>query len=170
MSVTTNLESAELSDEMLQALEQKAVEKMTDLAEYLSVISNQSYDIEFRNAAQELIEQSYISDSSSIAFPAVAPGLAAMTSRQSLEFQYLTSAPGEIEVGFDSVIIARELTKLTEVTWQGQLGFNTIVSGAHSGAQFTARHRGTEVFTVKKVEKVFGGASNSVWQVFLGEE
>lgn len=142
--------SATLSSESLEAFEKRALEKVEEFYQYLSVVLNKQYDAKIRVQAR----------------------------KQALElFSDKTTRIYGMEVGkfLDSCLAGKLISpsevsnKKLEKKFGESADWGFSYSAQVSFATLPDKSRRSAVIILKKTEKQFGSGSKVIWNVFLGE-
>jgi hypothetical protein len=166
--VKNEFASEELSRQSLRAFEEKAVQKLADLADYLNLYTDKSMDSSFREQARRMILGLFISDSVQIN--------PLLTSEKTEKYRalagFLATKPDttyrSVSLAFGSVEIAESLHRTGE-GYYGTLTFSRQVTVCTVSDTTTTGKYPLEIeMVVLKSSKAFGPDTLQVWGVFLG--
>lgn len=153
------LEAENLDREQLEVFTQRAKQKLKDLADYIAIISDSTYEKEFRYKAREQALELF-GDTATVKQDTklVPPGNAELY-LSALVDEY----PGRrLTLQFTGVKLAEFPERVKEDLYLGRLSFNSSVNSS-------AAKRGEVPVIIKKVPKKFGNETHQVWEVMLGE-
>jgi len=161
--------SDSLSDHFLRAYEITAMEKLTDFADYMKIISDTTLDLKFRQHSAELVRNLFISDeielsgwSRSYHAPdliilehLISYGLSEGVSRWNKPIQ---------------INIMKPFNNINDSTFTGRLSFNYIsLSFNNQDTSVTPSAKlAIDIYLMKKTRS-FGNDRFRVWEVYLGD-
>lgn len=156
----------ELSSEILLAFEEKAIQKLNDLADYLSIYADSSISQPFRIQAKQMIEENFIHKDAELSFYRNLK-LQPDTVNQLLMFSDCT---GICKMEIKQISISKPLQKVSLSGYSGEIQFSFFVSHFKFPENIPAKsvQCSIEISAIKK-EKNFGNYSQGVWEVYLGE-
>lgn len=145
----------------LKAFEQRAIEKLQDLSDYLQIISDSSYSEEFRNAAILQAQDMFI-DHSQIRLvegkePYKVNSFLMETTRDTAAKLFL----------FKNIVVKDTLRFEAEILYEGSLSFKYGMVKKGDTIWNEQDNRIAE-FYLMKTQKNFGPSEKMIWEVFLG--
>lgn len=164
--IREEFEKENLSELSLVVFEASAKQKLSDLADYLKILSDTILDISYREKAEGMISKSFISDSVDVAF-----SMHDLSSEKIQLLNYLQKALDNNVIlppfSFDSIKITQHLHKEANETYVGKLSYiqKTIYFSRHSITYVIKKAD----FYLKKEEKVFGTDTTKVWNIRFGD-
>jgi hypothetical protein len=168
-SIAHSLSDDILSEQTLKAFEIKAEEKLADFVDYLGILSDRAMDESFKEHAQEMILDLFISDTVHILFAGTGLQKVKEVSLNEFLTKSSGSASGNYRFRFDSVFLSEPLHRVNDVSYQGSLSFT--VRSEESGPNFplnsNAGRKKVSIIAVK-VQKQIGRDTLQVWKIFLG--
>jgi hypothetical protein len=144
------LEADELDEEQLEAFVQRAEQKLKDYSDYVAIISDKSYDTEFRKEAMKQALDLF-GDTTSAAV---------------IEYPYIDSlyVRGEkTQYRFAEVGVAEFPQRVNDKLYTGRLTFRMTRNN-----ELPADHGHQAMIIIKKVIKTFGNETKEVWEVKIG--
>lgn len=162
-------ETAYLTEASLFAYETSAKQKLSDLADYMQVLTDTTKDISFRQKAGDMIQNIFHSRTIKVEF-----SLQDTKPSKELEVGHLIKKGLENKISYppftiDSILIHEPLHRINDSTYSGILRFSQNVSGPSISEISIKSIRRTTEFFVLKENKVFGAETLRVWNVRLGE-
>lgn len=156
----------ELTPEILSAFEKRAIQKLSDLADYLNIYADTSLSKEFRLQAKQMLLESFNS----------AMDLQAYFKNINLSVDSLNDIIyySEKAVSFDtqinSIVVKENLREQTSSSYIGELSFSQkVYSSTFSKKDNSNSFILNGKMHVIKTEKEFGNETQDVWEVSLGE-
>lgn len=144
-----NFVSKELNAERLLALENRAVQKLQELFEYLNIYADSSLDVEFREQARQMIREAFTSETNMHQY-FLTQGL-----HEDLENLLLLNSEGKaVKLDVSSVSIGKSF-EYTNSIYKGQLNYKFQNSEAILGVKAI------------KIAKSFGDEKLEVWELFF---
>ena len=169
-SIENSFLSETPSDQILRLLEEKAKQKLADLADYLQIYTDTTLDEAFREHARQMIRELFISDSARIKI---------RISKDEKEtdlimnkFLNLLSDPDKDFFGFifDSIILSEPLNRNKDLNYTGSLEFLLRYDEDPDTSSIIAQSSTKKVDIIAtKVRKPFGRDTLQIWQVYLGD-
>ena len=165
--IKTEFESAYLSGNSLKAFESKAKQKLTDLSDYLNILSNPAMDSSFKALSGKMIIDLFNADSIRITD--------LITNKKDgekfsvTELLRRTSQFGAAKIIFDSIKVIEPLHAVSGDRYTGRLAFSRKYQRGISNNSISSYSiPGSADFSVEKIKKSFGGDTLQVWNVKLG--
>jgi hypothetical protein len=169
-AIKNEFESDDLSKKSLRAFEAKAEQKLVDLVDYLHIYDDKAMDESFKDQAQQMILDLFISDS-----VVINSALSNDNNEKILllkDFLHAGSSPGYTseEIMIDSIQVVKPFRRTDEFYYTGSLKFSRRVMNCTSSDTVVSEpaRMEAEIF-VSKVKKLFGADTLQVWGVFLGD-
>jgi len=167
--IRNEFETDYLTETSLFAYETIAKQKLSDLAEYLQIMTDTSLDMSFRVKAGDLIKNTFRSENVMLRCVEqdgrpvkelkvrllIRKGL-----KNKLPYQTYT---------FDSISIYKPLHRIDNTTYSGVLRFSQNFTDTASTEQIINSLRRNADFWVIKEDKVFGTDTLKIWNVRLGD-
>lgn len=168
-SLKTSFEAGQLSTESLKAFEEKAKQKLIDLADYLHIITDKSLDQSFKDQAMHQLSDLFISDTVTIGIRlSKKADSKPMVFNAFLKYSYSTDF-NSIDFLFDSISVSETLHLTHENQYSGKLNFIGHFKGYQaSDTTISSLEKKTADIVAIKINKRFGNDTLQVWQVFLG--
>lgn len=159
--IVTQFTADELSVNHLKAFEQRAIEKLQDLADYLRILSDKSYEDEFRNAALLQAQDLFVDHSQIRLYAENEPdkinSFLMNASSDSIPRTYL----------FRNIAVKNSLQEAANILYEGSLGFQYGVVENGDTVWYDAESKIAE-FYLMKTSKSFGSSEKMIWEVYLG--
>ena len=154
-----------LSRDNLFAFEERAVQKLKDLADYLNIYSNYSLPKEFRLQARQIIQESFESEKVMQDYyqnlNLVEDSVAGILFYSEKAVMFKTE--------IDSIIITDYFHKNTSSGYAGQLQFSQKISAINSNDKVLVNiHKYNFEIILSKTKKQFGNESHIVWTLSFG--
>lgn len=168
LEIEKEFEAPELQGDQLFAFEERAKDKLLDLADYLNILANKKYDISFRNQARRMILDQFIENSQVRSNLIGVPG---DTDNSITEFLNEINKMEYEETHFEvSEINIAESWDLSETgAYRGTISFSGIVFGK-TGQDSILISSGKDKIDLflSRTKKVFGYDTLDVWGVKFG--
>jgi len=149
----------ELSSSELSAFEDRAIQKLQDFHEYLTIISDTTYDSVFVAQAKSLALGSFSDEECSILLEVI--GQEKVTAIRQILEDHAAGAFGKLTFQITDISVNKKLSADGAGTYSGSLVFGLATAENPERDQLTA------LIELRKVEKKFGDDTKSVWSVFL---
>jgi hypothetical protein len=162
-SIKEEFTAEHLSDEALYGFEKAAVLKLSDLQDYLRILTDSSLDISFRRQAGEMLDKMFVTENIRIRLTDSLP--LSVSDFISLGLENNLSPSSFI---FDSIQVHEPLHRISASTWKGKLTFLQPVAlpDTNQPVMFSAR---TADISLCKESKAFGPDTLKIWTIRLGE-
>jgi len=156
----------ELTSEILSAFEKRAIQKLSDLDDYLNIYADTSLSKEFRLQARQMIKESFNSE------------MDLQTYFKNIELSedtlndiiYYSEKEGSFITEINSIIIKDNFQKQISSSYVGELGFSQKNRNNYSDENTDVKSFILNAkMHVLKIEKEFGKESQDVWEVYFGE-
>jgi hypothetical protein len=160
-AIESQFTSDEPSAAHLRAFERRAMEKLKDFGDYLAIISDQSYEAEFRQKALVQARRMFI-DHSNIRL--------SINTGQKIDIflAELQEHPLTARVIISDIAIGDPLKETIAALYEGSLLFNFKILENESGSTGDKSQMKAEFFLMK-TPKLFGTTQKIVWEIFLGD-
>lgn len=168
-SINSSFVSDNLSEQMLRSFEVKAKQKLTDFADYLQICTDKSLDESFREHAQQMIHDLFISDS--VYIDLHVPNEIKGKAKTINDFLKMTAGSEENFIGimFDSIVLSEPLHKINDLSYAGSLKFLQRYELLSSRNTTISHSIDKEVEIIAtRVKKPFGSDTLKIWTVLLG--
>jgi len=161
--------SDSLSDHFLRAYEITAMEKLTDFADYMKIISDTTLELKFRQHAAEMVRNLFISDEIELF------GWSRSYHASGLNIlEHLISSC--LSEGFSlwnkpmQITIMEPFNNLNDSTFTGKLSFNykSLSLNNQDTAVTPSGRLAIDIYLLKKIRS-FGNDRFRVWEVYLGD-
>ena len=169
-SIENSFLSETPSDQILRLLEEKAKQKLADLADYLKIWADKSIDSSFKDATEQMISELFVSDSVRIIMEVFED----KRNKYFLlkEFLKALNEPKEspVDFTFDSITLSESLGRINEHIYKGKLRFllKTEKANSSGGIHFSAFRKGIDIIALR-TGKQFGTDTLIIWSVLLGD-
>jgi hypothetical protein len=156
----------ELTQEILSAFEERAIQKLNDLADYLNIYADTSLSKEFRLQAKQMLLESF---NSAMDLQAYFKNI--NLSEDSLNaIIYYSENEGSFDTQINSIVIKENLQKRISSSYVGELSFSQkVYSSTFSKKVNSNSFILNGKMHVIKTEKEFGNETQDVWEVSIGE-
>lgn len=161
--------SDSLSDQLLRAFEITAAEKLIDFTDYISIVSDTSLDLRFRQHAAELARDLFVSDTIELADWGkwcTEPGI------NCLEHLLSYSLNGGVFLRINPIQInvIKKFTSKNDSALTGKLSFNYICPSYNKQdtSETTTGRLVCDIYLLKKTRS-FGKDLLRAWEVYLGD-
>lgn len=156
-----------IPERSLSAFESKAKQKLTDLSDYLNILSDSSMDGSFREQSKMMVVNLFISDTIG-----VNRRLLSEKEDRSFPINKLIRSeafPVSKKIVLDSIRISEQLHFTTKNTYKGRLAFSRRIQNAPSKDSIWSPCAPMQVeFFLSKIKKSFGSDTLQVWNLSLG--
>jgi len=158
------------SDQILRLLEEKAKQKLADLADYLKIWADKSIDSSFKDATEQMISELFVSDSVRIIMEVFED----KRNKYFLLKEYLKALnepkDSPADFTFDSITLSESLGRINEHIYKGKLRFllKTEKAISSGGIHFSAFRKGIDIIALR-TGKQFGTDTLIIWSVLLGD-
>ena len=158
-----------LSQNDLNAYEMSAIQKLTDLSDYLNIVSDTTLDFRLRRQGYEMILDLFIQGKSDLrSLSSVCPDWEAYPDHSSDSTGFIKGLPCHFEPS--DIHIVDHFVRQNDTTYSGAMTFslsgalqdNTQVEGNLSRSYMI------EIFLIRKM-KSFGSQRLQVWGTYLGD-
>jgi hypothetical protein len=160
-----NLDIDSLSVNHTKAFEQRAIQKLQDLKDYIEILSDPQIDTVFKNQASEMAGDLFSSKDNNIAFPLIENSDIEPLKIDSFFITLKNSAYGKLTLEIHNTSVINKIEKLGNSEYNGAIQFRLFVLTGQKTYKMDMRCK----IIVKKVKKEFGKESKQVWEVFLGD-
>jgi len=167
--IRTEFETNYLTETSLFAYETTAKQKLSDLADYLHIMTDTSLDMSFRVKAGEMIENTFQPENVTIQLigrdtESVKKLKVHFLIKKGLENKLL-----HLPFTFDSISIYEPLHRIDNTTYSGVLKFSQNFIDPSNPEQIIKSFKRSTDLWVMKEDKVFGTDSLKIWNVRLGD-
>lgn len=166
--IRTEFETDYLTESSLFAYETTAKQKLSDLSDYLRIMTDTSLDMPFRVKAGEMIKSTFRSEKVTIHCIEQDKEPVEELNVQLLITEGLENKLLPQHFTFDSIRIDEPLHRTDDKTYTGVLMFSQNFTDPANPEKITKTIRKTADFWVVKEDKVFGTDSMKIWNVYLG--
>jgi hypothetical protein len=156
----------ELSAETLSAFEKRAMQKLKDLADFITIYSDTSLSIQFRMQAKQMIGENFINKAAVLEF------YENLELQEDTVIKYLFISGNEetFKTKLNGISISERLQKKSASNYSGEIQFSQNVSVSDSVKTGVMNYGQCKMeIQAVKTEKKFGNKLNDVWEVYLGE-
>jgi len=167
IDIKNEFRSEFLPGKSLAAFEHKAKQKLTDLTDYLNILSDNSMDNSFKEQSKLMIFNLFISDTTNIRNRLINDADFRMVSVK--EFVKATTRSGSKKIMLDSIWVTEPLHITSGPNYKGRLAFSgrtqsRLAKDSASSPPVTLQAE----FFVSKIKKSFGTDTLQVWNLSLG--
>jgi hypothetical protein len=154
----------EISKEMLLAFEERAVQKLKDLDDFVTIYMSEGLPKEFREQAKNMIHKEFYSEDDCHRFFA---GLSLKEdTAQVLLFR--SGIQNKLVLKTDSVSISERIQKHTGLRYLGEIGFTVgLLEVNRTDTIFTDSKNKVLKIIIVKTEKEFGPDIEKVWEILF---
>jgi hypothetical protein len=169
-SIKDEFEADYLSEGSLYALEATAKQKLSDLADYMQIMTDATNDNSFKEKAGDLIEKMFITDNVHLRFNLQEGRKEKVLTVRELLTGGLKTPYSSTQFIFDSPEVQEPLHRGNAGTYSGKISFTQKFTGyfLHDTVIKEPVRRTIDIFAMKSV-KIFGSDTLKVWGVFLGD-
>lgn len=162
-AIFQNFTTDSLSSSTIKAFESRAIQKISDLRDYFSILSDTSLDATFKQQAKVMALKLFISNKCTLPNP-FSTGKDEIKILSLLDSLKLGHEPN-FRLIANRVEIAEHAQKIERV-YKGSLIFNLRFVG--NDVCFQDETSVQCSFSIKKTRKSFGSETKFIWEVFLG--
>lgn len=165
--IKSEFESGAIHEKSLLAFEAKAKQKLTDLSDYLNILSDSSTDNSFREQSKLMISNLFISDT--VCISSRLSGNYDNSKLRINEFLKSEAISGPKNIALDSIRITDPLHIISEYRYIGRLIFNRRIKlSSLSDSGWSSPVTMQAEFFVSKIPKSFGNETLRIWNLSLG--
>lgn len=167
--IREEFETDYLTESTLFAYETTAKQKLSDLADYLQIMTDTSLDMSFRGKAGDMIKNTFLSENVTLAYtePDKVP-VKELKVRRLIKKGLENKLP-HLPYTFDSINIDEPLHRIDNTTYSGVLSFSQNFTDPAIPEQIIKSIKRSTDFWVVKEDKIFGTDSLKIWNVRLGD-
>ena len=165
--VRNEFESEFIPGKSLAAFETKAKQKLTDLSDYLNILSDSSMDNSFKEQSRLMVLNLFVSDTIVISNCLIN---GKDFKRESVNnFVKTTSSAGPEKIILDSIRVIEPLHITSENNYKGRLAFSRRMKNVLSkDTIWSSAYPLHAEFFVSKINKSFGSDTLQVWNLSFG--
>jgi len=167
--IRTEFEIDYLNETSLFAYETTAKQKLSDLVDYLHIMTDTSLDMSFRAKAGEMIISTFQSENVTIQLAGQDTESIKKLKVQHLIKKGLKNKLPNQPFSFDSINIYEPIHRINNTTYSGVLKFSQNFTDPSNPEQIIKSTRRNADFWVVKEDKVFGTDSLKIWITRLGD-
>ena len=167
--IRREFETEYLTEASLFAYETTAKQKLSDLADYLHIMTDTTLEMSFRNKAGEMIRKSFISENVDIDLFEPGNGSVERLKVHQLIKKGLENKLSSWHFSYDSIRISKPLKRVDNTMYKGILRYVLEVNEPVEVSHIDKSISKCIDFYVTKDDKVFGNDSLKIWNVCLGE-
>jgi len=167
--IRTEFETDYLNEASLFAYETTAKQKVSDLADYIYIMTDTSLDMSFRIKASEIIKGAFLSENITLRLFLQEDNPVNKLEIYSLSKMGLENKLPLLPFTFDSIYVYEPLHRIDNMTYAGVIRFSQKFTDTVIPEQVIKSIKRNSNFYVVKEDKVFGTDSLNVWTVRLGE-
>jgi hypothetical protein len=167
--IRTEFETDYLTQTSLFAYETTAKQKLSDLADYLHIMTDTSLDMSFRVKASEIMKGTFLSENIALRLILQEGEPVKKLEVHTIIIRGLENKLPHLPFTFDSICIYEPLQRINNSTYSGILRFSQNFTDPAISEQIIKSIRRNTDFYVVKEGKVFGTDSLKIWNVRLGE-
>ncbi len=163
-SIEDGFISNEISPEALHAFEVRAVQKVKDLNDYITIYLDENLEKEFREQAKKMIYSTFYSNEDCGRF------FEELDLNEDIEQVLLSSSEIKNRVIFrtNSIHILEGILESKNLEYSGKIGFSTdLFEIVENDTILISRNKFALPILVVKKEKDFGTGSEKVWEVLF---
>lgn len=167
--IRNEFETEYLTEASLYAYETTAKQKLTDLFDYIQIMTDTSLDMSFRIKASEMIKSTFISENITVAVIGENKDASNEKKVSHLIRKGLKNKLPDLYYSVDSIQIFEPLHRIDNNTYSGILWFlQSFTEPASAKRGITSIKRFTHFYVLKE-DKVFGTDSLKIWNIRLGQ-
>lgn len=167
--IEKGMEAEQPDLQSLLAFEEKAMQKLMDYGEYLSLMMDKGIDSTLRENVREQIKHLFLNEQVKIDFIWSKSNIH-YDSLVKLNISIFESDLDQLTISVEDIQVSQHLARKTPQNYQGMISFNQIIHFQYNnGIRESEQQRKVLDFYLKKVEKKFGSDTKFIWQVFLGD-
>ena len=156
-----------LPGKSLNAFEHKAKQKLTDLTDYLNILSDNSMDISFKEQSSLMVFNLFIADTTRITNRLINEADYRMVSVR--EFAKAVTRSVSKKIMLDSIRVTEPLHIASGSNYKGRLAFRGWTQNRSVNDSASSPHVNLQAeFFVSKIKKSFGSDTLQVWNLSLG--
>lgn len=159
-------ESDSLSAKSIQAFEQRAVQKLKDVSDYIGILSNSSLDLSFRKQARRMMLEGFINPHTEVFFSTLPDNQLVNFTITQFADSLLANRYSNLKIEVENPQITQPLRFQKEQIYVGRIAFDLKITQGNQ--TLTLQPMKATVYLLKR-EKSFGAYSTEVWEVFLGD-
>ncbi len=167
--IRNEFETDYLTETPLFAYETTAKQKLSDLAEYLHIMTDTSLDMSFRIKAGDMINKTFLSGNETLQCIDLGKGTAKELKVNILIKNGLENKLQHQTYTFDSIDTYEPLHRIDNTTYSGILRFSQNFTDPATPNHIINSIRRNADFWVIKEDKVFGTDIMKIWNVRLGD-
>jgi len=167
-SIRLAFEAGNPDEDLLRAYEETAIQKVSDFADYLKIVSDTSINIKFREKAAEMVSRIFVSPDTDVqSWSQFYPENDISTINKLLEKGL--SKGFNLWIQPEQVSVTAPLAAGNDSAYRGRLSFyqKCVPFNAQNSTSQISKMRSIDIYLIKKV-KPFGDESLIVWEVYLG--
>lgn len=167
--IRNEFETEYLTEASLYAYETTAKQKLTDLFDYIQIMTDTSLDMSFRIKASEMIRNTFLSENVTVAVTEENKDASNEQKVSHLVRKGLKNKLPALYYSVDSIQVFEPLHRIDNKTYSGILWFlQSFTEPANSEQGVSSIKRFTHFYVLKE-DKVFGTDSLKIWNIRLGQ-
>jgi hypothetical protein len=163
-----NMSDSVLAEDNFKAFEQRAVQKLEDLADYLKILSDTTVDIAFKEQARDMALKLFISPDNKMNIR-IDNNENSVQTAGTLFKSIETGSYGLYSFDIINASVNQKLEPSGDFEYKGSIFFKLLIFKPKAGTSSIQNPYNMQCeIKVKKVQKEFGSESKLVWEVYLG--
>ncbi len=159
-----------LSSFQLKGFEARAIQKIRDFGDYISLLSNKDYDLKLRKQAIQMFEGLFQNKTVVINNPEKELINSKKTDIEAYSKAILESKYSEVKVKIIDIQLTEQLQPVKNNTYKGIISFKQKNQYFKDKSLINSNTKTKQVeILLVKTTKNFGNKKEQVWNVFLGE-
>lgn len=165
--IKSEFASGRILEKSLEAFEMKAVQKLTDLSDYLNILADSSIDNSFREQSRLMTMNLFISDT-------IRVNRRLLFERDKSSVRIYDFINSEVpivskNIAFDSIRVTEQLHFTSDYSYRGRLAFSRRIRSVTNKDTIWSPSAPMQVeFFVSKIGKSFGNEVLKVWNLSFG--
>lgn len=164
-------EKEQLSSLALKAFEQRAVQKILDFADYLSIVSDNSLDSVFLNQANEMLISLFHNDGVNVYIDYPKSPSSRPEKLQKFLSYFWSEASPKIQIEISDFKVQDSLKITGKKNYAGEIVCLLTIQNTGDGKAIISNgiyHASFEIESRKTI-KQFGSNKKNIWEIFLGD-
>lgn len=164
-----NMSDSVLTEDNFKAFEQRAIQKLEDLADYLKILSDTTVDIAFKEQARDMALKLFISPDNKMNIRIDNNIENSVQTAGTLFKSIETGSYGLYSFDIIDASVNQKLEPSGVFEYKGSIFFKLLIFKPKAATSPIQNPYNTQCeIKVKKVQKEFGAESKLVWEVYLG--
>jgi hypothetical protein len=161
------LEEVTIDEENIGAFEKRGIQKLQDLADYLSLLADTTIDITFKEQAKSMALDLFASTQKTIQFKTINQKETQIQKPGILFNSIIKGYYGSFKIVLENIQIDKTLISAGDNKYSGSFIF--LITIIDNKKQVITKYKMQCAIEILKIHKTFGEESKRVWEVFLGD-